>query len=65
MQIRVNGKELEVASTTLASLLDELDYGGTVVATALNQNFVRVNDRRETPLKPGDAVEILTPKQGG
>jgi len=65
MQIRVNGKELEVASTTLASLLEELDYRGMVVATALNQNFVRANERRETPLKPGDAVEILTPKQGG
>ncbi len=65
MQIRVNGKELEVASTTLASLLDELEYQDRVVATALNQNFVRAVDRRETPLKPGDAVEILTPKQGG
>lgn len=65
MQIRVNGKERDVASTTLASLLEELDYQSMVVATALNQNFVRAGDRRETPLKPGDAVEILTPKQGG
>ena len=65
MQIRVNGKELEVSSTTLASLLDELEYQDRVVATALNQNFVRAIDRCDTPLKPGDAVEILTPKQGG
>ncbi len=65
MQIRVNGKELEVSSTTLASLLDELEYQDRVVATALNQTFVRAIDRRATALKPGDAVEILTPKQGG
>ncbi|MGO9135135.1 MAG: sulfur carrier protein ThiS [Methylovirgula sp.] len=65
MQIRVNGKELEVASTTLAALLDELEYQDMVVATALNQNFVRAVDRNATPLKAGDAVEILTPKQGG
>lgn len=65
MQIRVNGRELEVAATTLAALLDELEYRDMVVATALNQNFVRAVDRRETALKAGDAVEILTPKQGG
>jgi sulfur carrier protein len=65
MQIRVNGKEREVAATTLAALLDELDYQDVVVATALNQCFVRAVDRNETSLKAGDAVEILTPKQGG
>ena len=65
MRIRVNGKELEVAATTLAALLDELDYRDVVVATALNQNFVRAVDRCETLLEAGDAVEILTPKQGG
>lgn len=65
MQIRVNGKELEVASTTLAALLDELEYQDAVVATALNQTFVRAIDRKATELKAGDAVEILTPRQGG
>lgn len=65
MQIRVNGKAREVAATTLEALLDELDYRDVVVATALNQNFVRAVDRKGTPLQAGDAVEILTPKQGG
>lgn len=65
MQIRVNGKELEVAATTLAALLDELEYQDMVVATALNQSFVRAVDRKETALNAGDAVEILTPRQGG
>lgn len=65
MQIRVNGKELDVGATTLAALLDELEYQDMVVATALNQTFVRAADRSKTPLKTGDAIEILTPKQGG
>ncbi len=65
MQIRVNGKELEVAAATLAALLDELDYEETGVATALNQAFVRKADRVTTHLQEGDAVEILVPKQGG
>ncbi|MGH6682191.1 MAG: sulfur carrier protein ThiS [Bradyrhizobium sp.] len=65
MQIRVNGKELDVGATTLAALLDELEYQDMVVATALNQTFVRANDRSSTRLNAGDAVEILTPKQGG
>jgi len=65
MQICVNGKKLEVSSTTLAALLDELDYEDLPVATALNQTFVRAADRAATPLKAGDAVEIVTPRQGG
>jgi sulfur carrier protein len=65
MQIRVNGKEHEVAATTLAALLAELDYQDRLVATAVNQTFVRAIDRGTMPLHPGDAVEILVPRQGG
>jgi sulfur carrier protein len=65
MQIRVNGKELDVGASTLAALLDELEYQDMVVATALNQTFVRAADRPGACLKAGDSVEILTPKQGG
>ena len=65
MMIRVNGETCEVQATTLAALLDELDYGEATVATALNQNFVRKKDRGEAKLAEGDEVEILTPRQGG
>lgn len=65
MQIHVNGKTLEVAATTLEALLHELDFAEATVATAVNQNFVRKSERRQTTLKDGDAVEILTPRQGG
>ena len=65
MQISVNGKAREVDAATLATLLVELDYGDAVVATALNQTFVRATDRADTPLASGDAVEIVSPRQGG
>jgi sulfur carrier protein len=65
MQIHVNGKALEVEAATLAALLRELAYEDGAVATAVNHTFVRKNERDKTPLKEGDAVEILTPRQGG
>jgi sulfur carrier protein len=65
MQIHVNGKVLDVGAETLAALLAELDYEDGAVATALNQTFVRKTDRAKTPLKEGDSVEILVPRQGG
>lgn len=65
MLIQVNGKELEVEAPTLTALLRELGYEDAVVATALNECFVRAVDRRATPPKSGDAVEILVPRQGG
>jgi len=65
MRIHVNGKALDVAAATLGALLRELDYEDDAIATALNQTFVRKTDRGKTPLKVGDAVEILVPRQGG
>ncbi len=65
MRIRVNGLEREVAAKTLELLLGELGYGDQLIATALNQDFVRAKDRCDATLKEGDCVEILAPKQGG
>ncbi|MFY9626938.1 MAG: sulfur carrier protein ThiS [Methylocystis sp.] len=65
MRIRVNGEPCEIAAQTLESLLTELGYESQIVATALNQDFVRAKDRNEAMLSDGDAVEILAPKQGG
>jgi sulfur carrier protein len=65
MRIQVNGEPREVAATTLAALLRELDFEDLTVATALNQSFVRRSDRSQARLNEGDAVEILTPRQGG
>jgi sulfur carrier protein len=65
MLIHVNGKPLEVSSATMAALLRELEFENDNVATALNQIFIRKSARAETGLKDGDAVEILSPRQGG
>ena len=61
----MNGKPQDVQASDLARLLVELEYEDAVVATALNQSFVRAKDRAATALKEGDEVEILTPRQGG
>jgi sulfur carrier protein len=65
MQIRVNGRMHEVSAQTLDRLLEELGYDTQTVATALNQEFVRRDDRPGAALRDGDAVEIVTPRQGG
>jgi sulfur carrier protein len=65
MRVEVNGRTLDVAAETLAALLRELDYDDRHVATALNHAFVRRTDRPATRIKDGDAVEIVSPRQGG
>ena len=65
MHLRVNGTPLQAEVTTLAALVIELDYDDAAVATAVNGAFVRRADRATTVLTPDDAVEILTPRQGG
>ena len=65
MRIEVNGEAREVSSPTLALLLEELGLADRHVATALNQEFVRARDRDDTKLRDGDAVEIVSPRQGG
>ncbi|MFM8647461.1 MAG: sulfur carrier protein ThiS [Methylocystis sp.] len=52
-------------ATTLCGLLNELGYEDQKVGTAVNQEFVRSKDREMIKLKEDDAVEIVTPRQGG
>ena len=39
--------------------------GEAKVATALNGEFVPARARAATPLKEGDRIEIVAPRQGG
>lgn len=64
-RLMVNGEPRDVAARSLASLLDELGYGGQKVATAVNGDFVPERARRDTSLSTGDQVEIVAPRQGG
>jgi sulfur carrier protein len=65
MRILVNGASREIRAADLASVLEELGYGGAVVATAVNGEFVPAADRQSARLADGDRLEVLAPMQGG
>jgi sulfur carrier protein len=65
MRVTVNGEPREIESASVDALLGELDYQGTHFAIALNYDVLPKNRWRETPLQPGDEIEIITPRQGG
>jgi sulfur carrier protein len=65
MFLIVNGERRETKATRVDALLAELDYEGTHLAVAVNYDVVPRARWAETPLNDNDAVEILTPRQGG
>jgi len=65
MRVTVNGEQREIASASLDALLSELEYEGTYFAIALNYDVLPRSRWAETPLKNGDEIEIITPRQGG
>lgn len=65
MTITVNGEICTETAETLDQLLIRLGFGDVLVATAINGTFVPKDQRTETRLADGDAVEIVAPMQGG
>ena len=65
MRILVNGAAREVRAADLPAALEELGYGGAVIATAVNGEFVPAADRGASRLAEGDELEVLAPMQGG
>ena len=65
MQLFVNGEEKNVDAETLSALLNELDYEGDWLATAVNAELVSESEREDFKLNNGDRIEILSPMQGG
>lgn len=65
MQLFVNGEEKNVRAETLSALLNELDYEGNWLATAVNAELVSESEREDFKLNNGDRIEILSPMQGG
>jgi sulfur carrier protein len=65
--IRVNGETELLAAMTLADLLAEkaVDTEQKGIAVALNGAVVPRAAWPQTPLKPGDSVEIVRARQGG
>ena len=58
-------ERVESLRPPLLMIAGELDYTGTHVAVAVNHNVVPRARWAETVLRSGDAVEIITPRQGG
>ena len=65
MKISINGAAKYVNSINLAAVLQEAGYGDARVATAVNGHFVPVGHRASCPIKAGDQLEIVAPRQGG
>jgi sulfur carrier protein len=65
MRVIVNGEAREIASARVDALLGELEYEGRHFAIALNFDVLPRSRWAETPLKNGDEIEIITPRQGG
>jgi sulfur carrier protein len=65
MRLTVNGEVREVASESVDALLGELEYEGSHFAIAVNYDVLPKSRWAETPLKNGDEIEIITPRQGG
>lgn len=65
MNIIVNAQPYNITAENLAEALNELGFDSPALATAVNGNFVARGSRRNTMLKTGDQLEILSPMQGG
>jgi sulfur carrier protein len=65
--IQVNGKSEPLAAATLEALLAEreVDTRHRGIAVALNGAVVPRAAWADTPLQPGDSVEIVRARQGG
>ena len=65
MRVTVNGEQREISASHVDALLNELEYQGTHFAIALNFDVLPKAKWAQTPLKHGDEIEIITPRQGG
>ncbi|MGY2127766.1 sulfur carrier protein ThiS [Blastococcus sp. SYSU DS0617] len=66
MQVTVNGEMVELGdSATVADLVADRAGGHDRVAVARNGDVVPRSSWAQTPLAPGDAVEVLAPTAGG
>ncbi|MDX0625002.1 sulfur carrier protein ThiS [Sinorhizobium medicae] len=65
MKLTINGEEHEVQAGTLAELLQQLEFDGDWLATAVNGELVQKAERADRRLQDSDRIEVLSPMQGG
>lgn len=65
MPISVNGEARTLPDGPLDALLSQLGYAGAIIATTVNGAFVPATRRQDVCVRDGDAIEIVSPMQGG
>ena len=65
MKITVNGEARITEAKSLDELCRELGLSDAKIATARNGDFVPAKARGARRSAEGDAIEILSPRQGG
>jgi len=65
MRVTINGKPEEVAGGTVLEVLRTKDVEPQMVAIELNAKILGRDELGSTPLKEGDALEILFYMGGG
>ena len=65
MVLIVNGERRETEVRRIAGLLAELEFTGTQLAIAVNRGVVPRARWADIELNDGDAIEIISPRQGG
>jgi sulfur carrier protein len=65
MVLIINGERRETEARGIGALLAELEFTGTQLAIAVNRGVVPRRRWSEVELCDGDAIEIISPRQGG
>ena len=63
--IKVNGKEMDIAGSTIAEYLMTTDYDAKRIAVERNGNIVFKSKYDETVLENGDSIEVVSFVGGG
>ena len=65
MKLTVNGEQRQTEASTVRELVVDLGLGERAVAVEVNKTIVPRLLHEKTPLRDGDAVEIVTLVGGG
>ncbi len=65
IRVIINGEEREIAATTVALLLAELQMQPRLVAVERNRDLVPRAQHAGCPVEAGDRIEIVTLVGGG
>ncbi|HZC67693.1 MAG TPA: sulfur carrier protein ThiS [Nitrospirales bacterium] len=65
MQVTINGKTEQVSGSTVLEILKAKDVSPQMVAVELNSKMLERDELGSTPVKDGDAIELLFYMGGG